>query len=229
MRRDTDPARSLELLRRRFRTEETAVQIGDRTVVILHPASPEELIDEEDFNRDERLPYWADLWPSSRVLGEHLASQTGSGRTLLELGCGAGLVSTCAAFAGFAVTATDYYEDALRFTRVNAWANAGVSVATRLVDWRDLPDDLGRYDIVAASDILYERTYGPLVARAIARSLAPEGEALVADPGRVALGPFLEAAHAAGLATGEPERHAFEAGAVTQTINLYRLRHARGA
>jgi predicted nicotinamide N-methyase len=225
--RDTDPQRTRELLERRFRIAETAMEIAGRRLTIAHPANPEELIDEEDFNRDERLPYWADLWPSSRILGEHLLAMEGAGRTLLELGCGAGLVTSCAAAAGFDVTATDYYDDALRFTRVNAWVNAGATIRTRMVDWRNFPQDLGRFDLVVASDILYERTYGALVARAIARSLAPTGEALLADPGRVALEPFLEAARGDGLVVAARDRHVFEEGKVRQTITLFHLRLTR--
>jgi hypothetical protein len=52
-----------ESLRRRFRAVQTAVDVGTRTLSILHPASAEDLIDERDFERDERLPYWAELWP----------------------------------------------------------------------------------------------------------------------------------------------------------------------
>ena len=53
-------------LSHRFRVVETTVAVRDRTVSILHPASAEDLIDEADFERDERLPYWAELWPCWR-------------------------------------------------------------------------------------------------------------------------------------------------------------------
>lgn len=211
-------------LRRRFRVEETKVELAGTTLVILHPANADDLIDEEDFARDDRLPYWADLWPSARVLGAEVLGMTGAGRTLLELGCGSGIVATCAAHAGFAVTATDYYEDALRFTTVNAYVNAGARVATRMIDWRDLPDDLGRYDVVVASDVLYERQYGALVAQAVARFLAPRGEAVVADPGRIAVEDFLTAARHAGLTSDARDRRPFHDGNVRQTITLHRLR-----
>ena len=52
-------------------------------------------------------------------------------RRCLELGCGAGLVTCAAARAGFDVTASDYYLDALRFTAVNAWRVAQRAVTTR--------------------------------------------------------------------------------------------------
>jgi predicted nicotinamide N-methyase len=173
----------------------SAVEAGGAKVVLRKPRSAESLIDEEDFAGDERLPYWADVWPSSRALAGVIRGEPGAGRSLLELGCGVGLVSVTALRAGFAVTATDYYGEALAVTQLNALRLAGdgdARLATRHVDWRALPDDLGPHDVVCAADVLYEREYAALVAAAVAATLAPDGVALVADPGRAALTPFRE-------------------------------------
>ena len=216
------------IILRRFRTRTTKLSIADRELTVLHPANAEELIDEVEFDRDERLPYWADIWPSSRILAARLLELRGEGMTLLELGCGSGLLASCAAIAGFEVTATDYYEDALLFTRVNVWENAHREITTRLVDWRDFPNDMGRFDVVIASDVLYERPYGELVARAIARSLRRGGTAIVADPGRLAVGDFLAEARAAGLVSIDPQRVPFVDGAIRQTVTLYQIEHGYG-
>jgi ETFB lysine methyltransferase len=213
-------------LERRFRVTETRIDVGARPFVIRHPASAEELISEEDFARDERLPYWADIWPSARVLAARVLEESGAGRSLIELGCGAGLVSAAAAVAGFDVTATDYYEDALRFARVNANRNAGRDVATRLLDWRDIPADIGVFDCVVASDVLYERTYGALVASVLARLVAPGGFALVADPGRVSRDDFLRSLDPLGLAVVDRDDVVYEEGAIRQTIALIRIERA---
>jgi len=215
-------------LERRFRLASTEVDLGRFALSIVHPESSEELIDEAEFERDERLPYWADLWPSARVLARHVAQMEARERTLLELGCGSGLVAAAAARAGFRVTATDYYEDSLAFTRVNVGAAASAAryaaLRTRLVDWRAFPDDLGQFDVVVASDVLYEHAYGPLVARAIARSLAPTGMAWLADPGRIAADAFVLEAKRLGLDAFTAERIPWTDGQVRQTIDLYLLR-----
>jgi ETFB lysine methyltransferase len=210
-------------LEHRFRTTRTTVTAGAHTIELVHPASPEDLIDESDFERDERLPYWADLWPSAVVLARRVAEMRGDGRALLEFGCGAGLVATAAALNGFDVTATDYYEDSLLFTRLNVGRNAGSEPALRLVDWRDLPADLGTFDVVVASDVLYEHTYGTLVAAAVARALRPTGLAILADPGRVAAGDFVDAARGRGLEVWTADRVRYKHGDATQTIDLYEL------
>lgn len=179
-----------------------AVEAGGAKVVLRKPRSAESLICEEDFAGDERLPYWADVWPSARALAGVLRSFDGAGRTMLELGCGVGLVSVTGLRAGFSVTATDYYPDAMEVTRLNALRLAGdgdARLQTRHMDWRALPPDLGQFDLVCASDVLYEPDYAELVSQVIATALQPSGIACIADPGRAGLAPFREQMRARGL------------------------------
>lgn len=220
---DNDLAAVEVSLRRRFRVVDTTVCVGDRMLSILHPASAEDLINERDFERDERLPYWAELWPSARILAEHVLSMPGDGRTFLELGCGSGLVTTCASLAGFRVVASDYYQDAVRFARVNAQRNGGRAPRGLLLDWRALPPKLPRFDVVAASDVLYERPYGALVARVLDATLRDGGQAIIADPGRVAREEFIRALGPLGLsATGRSDVQ-FREGQIRQTIRLLEI------
>ena len=212
-------------LRRRFRVVETIVPVAGRELSILHPESAEDLIDERDFERDERLPYWAELWPSSSVMGERVLALDGRGKSLIELGCGSGLLATCASLTGFDVVASDYYEDALRFARVNAVRNGAPSPRSLLLDWRHLPPNLATFDIVIASDVLYERSYGRIVASAIRALLRQNGMAIVADPGRVGREEFVRALGNAGL---EPVRRTdvpFASGQIRQTITLFEITH----
>ena len=210
-------------LERRFVTERTRITLTDRVFEVLHPRSAEDLIDEEDFARDERLPYWAEIWPSGVILAEGLSGLRGEGLRLLELGSGIGLVSIAAVLAGFEVLATDYYEDALRFTRVNVAHNTGIDPATRLVDWRSPPEELGIFDLVVASDVLYEQPYAELVADLLPRVMAPSGRALIADPGRVAAPHFRSACEARGLTVESMGKVPYSAGAIRQTIDVMHI------
>ena len=214
-------------LERRFVLENFPVAAFGRELELVSPRNAEELLNEEDFERDERLPYWADLWPSSYALADRMASDSsaeGGERTrLLELGCGLGLVTIAALSAGFDVLATDYYADALLFTRANAWRALGREPATRLVDWRDLPTDLGTFCRVVAADVLYEPRYAAIVAEVLARTLAPTGEALIADPGRTALPAFLRECEARGLVVASVESWRYAEAAVRQTIVVHQI------
>ena len=88
--------------------------------------------------QDERLPYWATLWDSALVLSDVLLADNliAPGESVLELGCGLGLVSSIACLKRARVTATDYQPDALKFARLNGLQIAGVAPRTMLIDWR---------------------------------------------------------------------------------------------
>jgi len=202
----------------------TDIVIAGREVHIHHPRNADDLIDEQAFADDERLPYWADVWPSARVLAERVATMPVDGRRFLELGCGAGLVSVAAAIAGFDVTATDYYDEALRFTALNVLVNTGALIDTRIGDWRRFPHDIGRFELVVASDVLYEQAHSGLIAGVLDRTLTARGTAMIADPGRVAAPRFVDECKERGMPAAILDRVPFEEGNIRQTIDLYEVR-----
>jgi predicted nicotinamide N-methyase len=209
-------------LKRRFRTVTRNVRVAERDVELLSPANADDLISEDDYVQDERLPYWADLWPSAQILANEVAIMRLAGQRVLELGCGLGIVALGAAMAGAEVTATDYYDDAILFASLNVADATGKEIATRMVNWVAMPDDLGKYDVVLASDVLYEHRYAEMVADAIAKTLVRGGEAIVADPGRIALEEFLEECSDRGLVS-EADPRPYVEGEIKQTITLHRL------
>ena len=207
-----------------FDMARTDVMVAGREVRIHHPRNADDLIDEQAFVDDERLPYWADLWPSARVLAERVATMPVDGRRFLELGCGTGLVSVAAAIAGFDVTATDYYDEALRFTALNVLVNTGALIDTRIGDWRRFPHDIGRFELVVASDVLYEQPHAGLIAGVLDRTLTARGSAVIADPGRIAAPQFVDECKERGMPTAILDRITFEEGNIRQTIDLYEVR-----
>src|SRR5690606_20499854 len=92
-------------LHRRFEIDVAEPDVAGRRLTLERPRDAEALISEADFDRDERLPYWADIWPSALILAEVTASEfaasPGERGRLLELGCGLGLVSIVALQAGW--------------------------------------------------------------------------------------------------------------------------------
>lgn len=138
------------------------------------------------------------LWPGARALARRVAAADLAGSSTIELGCGLALPSIVAASRGARALATDNHPHAGRFLGANAHHNA-VEVAWRELDWRAPPGDLGTFDRVIASDLLFSEALAPFVAGAIAATLAPSGEAWLVDPGRLALATFERAARERGL------------------------------
>jgi predicted nicotinamide N-methyase len=211
---------------------ESNVEVGDKTYRIVHPASAEALIDEEDFARDERLPYWAELWPSAIALSRYLAREDLAGKRAIELGCGVGLPTVAALASGARVLATDHYEAALDFTVHNARANLAREPEAALLDWQapytERPAErLGTFGLVFAADVLYEARNVPALADLVPALLAPGGEAVFADPRRDDAPVFLEMMEKRGFEY-TTESMGVEQDAKAVTVLLHRLRYRRG-
>jgi predicted nicotinamide N-methyase len=152
------------------------LRVGEVELALLRPEAPEALIDEDAFEQDEFLPYWAELWPAAIALAEALPDVRGL--RVVELGCGLGVTSLVAAARGADVVATDWAEDAIALLRENAARN-GLDVDAAVRDWREPWQE--RFDLAVAADVLYEqRNVEPVLTRL--RELAPV--ALVGLAGR---------------------------------------------
>ena len=168
--------------------------VGGRELRLLVPPDAEELLDEEAFEHEEFLPYWAELWPSGVALADALADRDVRGRRVLELGCGLALPGLTAALAGATVLATDWSPDAIGLLRVNAERN-GATLETAVSSWTDPRTELDAapWDLVLAADVLYERRNGDLLLELLPRLTRT---VLLADPGRPHLKGFLDRAGA---------------------------------
>ena len=161
------------------------IRVGRFDVEVSRPGAPEDLIDEDEYAVDERLPYWAELWPSARVLAAALVDERLRSLRVIELGCGVGLPAIVAALSGAEVTATDWYEAAIQATRTNAKCS-GTELRTCLLDWRNPPADLLAvpFDLVIAADVCYEARNADALATLLPQLVAKRGTFLMADPRR---------------------------------------------
>ena len=144
---------------------------------------------------EEYCPYFAAIWPAARGLAAHLASEQAkflSGKTVLELGCGLGLPSLVASKCGARrVVATDMHPDCEEFLRRNCERNDIPPVEFVMVDWRQQDLNLGKFDYVIASDVLYDRQHAPSLAAFVARHIMPDGHVIISDQGRPYLQDFV--------------------------------------
>lgn len=150
------------------------------------PADVDDVFDaivEEQYEKDRFLPYWAERWPSStHFLSFVMNAAVPSSTRICELGCGLGIVAAALANKGHTVIATDIALDGCRFARHNIAANGGTARVV-CADWRTMPFNKP-FDLIVASDILYEeRWIGPIL-DCIDTLLARNGEAFIADPCR---------------------------------------------
>lgn len=167
----------------RFNTREERFTHGTTAWSLVLPRSSEDLFDQGAFDADERLPYWADLWPSAKCLARWILDGNVPERDAIELGSGVALVSLALRAVGASVLATDYEPDALRFAEFNADSNGLGPLTTMVLDWRTPPAGL-RAPLVIAADVLYERRNADAIAGLLPRIVAAGGRALIADPGR---------------------------------------------
>ena len=164
------------------------ISLLDKRFVIQRVKNVDKLLDaisEEEFKKDERLPYWADIWPSAIALSEYVLEnqKVFKGKKILELGCGLGLVGITVTAIGGDVLFTDYDPHALRFTQTNFKRNFSRPASVQLLDWRN-PGHSESFDIILAADILYEKRWLGPVLNILDKKLTIHGIAYIADPDR---------------------------------------------
>ncbi len=188
----SDPALIRTDLASRYDIIDEEIKIGVCSFSMLRIRDTNALLEAlppSTFAVDERLPYWAELWPSSVELARHCLEECNlEGKTVLELGCGLGLAGIAAAAAGAHVTFTDYEPDALLFARYNALRNLPQTALQsrtefRLLDWRS-DEQLEPVDMIIGADIVYERRNFLPILKLIRRVVKHDGCALFTDPDR---------------------------------------------
>ncbi len=180
------------------------VRIDQHLFWIRRPADPDRVLDHPAthaaFARDEYMPYWCDLWPAARILAKVLMREEWpQGWTVLELGCGLGLPGIAALTKGLHVTFSDYDRTALRFAAENALLNGCAASSFELLpfDWRHPPNR--RFDLILASDLIYEERNVPVVVDVLKQMLDPKGVCLLTDQDRKPAGMLRTALMAAGF------------------------------
>lgn len=156
--------------------------------ISLHKAGPKSgLWRLAAMDRKFGTPYWAHCWGGGLALARYVLdhSEIVSGRSVLDLGAGSGLVGIAAAKAGArTVTCADTDTYAVAMSQLNAAIN-GVHVATVLGDLTaGAPPDV---EIVLVGDLFYERDLARRVTAFLDRCLGAGIDVLIGDPWRAFL------------------------------------------
>ncbi|QAZ66861.1 class I SAM-dependent methyltransferase [Solidesulfovibrio carbinolicus] len=202
--------------------------LAGREYVLRREADMESLwegLGQDGFGADERMPYWAELWPASLLLAAWLEARPEelAGRRCLDLGCGMGLSAMAGAAAGARVLGVDHQPAAVAHGLRNAREN-GLPAAFAVMDWRAPALAEGMFDLLWGSDILYEtRFYEPLTA--IFRScLAPGGRVVLAEPWREVSRGVWDRLAADGFAVARLHEESVAVASCRSTISLYEIR-----
>ncbi|MFZ5792259.1 MAG: class I SAM-dependent methyltransferase [Pseudomonadota bacterium] len=128
-------------------------------------------------------PYWAFAWPGGQALARTILDDPAivAGKRVLDFAAGSGLVAIAAAKAGAAhVEAAEIDGFAAAAIALNAALN-GVVVPVIL---DDVVGRAGRWDLVLAGDVCYERPMAERVTAWLRRLASAGTQVLIGDPGR---------------------------------------------
>ena len=193
-----------------YKTMNQPRQLGDKLYIMEAIRSLDEAIDQvcevltdeeqKDPFAEDLCPYFGILWPAGEALAIYLNENPSliNDKTILELGCGLGYPSLVATHLGAKVLATDFHPDVEEYFKRNCRHSNLVCDYLRL-NWREDKQDIGLFDIVMGSDVLYESKHASEVVKGLIRFLKPGGKILLSDPGRNYLQPFLEAMKSEGF------------------------------
>lgn len=177
----------IERIKNRYDVKNEVLTIGSENITIAMVKDIDKLLDEmlAETALMPSIPYWAELWESAIALSRYIWENANmQGETILELGCGLGLVGIVAAKKGAKVLLTDYEDDALLFARYNAMVNGCKNVEFRNVDWRRPNIGERKFKYILASDVIYERSSWKPVVDILKSHLLNSGEAIISEPNR---------------------------------------------
>ena len=207
----------------------TEMDFGGRSIRLVRPTEPDRLLDDPDVRdwnrRDDYMPYWAYLWPAAYLLAKAVIQEPWPEHTAdqpihaLEIGCGLGLAGLAALARGLRVEFSDYDPAPFQYVTRSATENGfdRTTYKTRLLDWRDLPDE--QFSVILGADVIYEARLVPLVADVLGKMLAPGGVGLIGSPYRVAAQGFPTAIAERGMiCRAEPATAQTEEGPIRGTI-----------
>ena len=152
-------------------------------------------------------PIFGVVWPAGIALAQEMSHFTFAGLKILEVGCGIGLSSLVLQRHGANITASDYHPLAEEFLRFNSDLNGLPPIKFHNAPWAGPNPQLGRFDLIVGSDLLYERGHPALLSAFLARHTESATRVILADPGRNRCGQFSSQMSAQGYSRTEQRFH----------------------
>lgn len=169
-----------------FFPKKSSISAGGYSLNFLCPENPDIVLNsitDKDYDKDQFLPYWAEYWPSAQIFLSFILQQSFKPETeVCELGCGLGILSTAFFIRKCKTFSVDISHQACMYSFQNIFLN-GYFPKIICSDWRQIGFKK-KFDLVAASDILYESRWIEPVLSCINSLLSDGGKAWIADPCR---------------------------------------------
>ena len=124
------------------------------------------------------------LWPAARVLALMMDSFDLTGKRILEIGAGLALASLVIHRRAGNMTVSDWHPLSESFLNENLKLNQLSPMTYQTGNWADSNPNLGCFDLIIGSDILYERQQPRQLAGFIHKHASPTAEIIIVDPDR---------------------------------------------
>lgn len=171
-------------------TKEELFYLPGKKIKLLVVKDIEALVTDPD--DEDRIPYWADIWPAGRVMADYIWDKIDfQGAEVLELGAGLGLPGIVAGLKGAKMTFSDYKDEAVEMIVYNARANGLQHIDTFTGDWRDFTLKK-KFEWILGSDILYNPRLNPYAEKILLANLKTDGQLLISHACRPATYEALE-------------------------------------
>ncbi|STQ89171.1 class I SAM-dependent methyltransferase [Iodobacter fluviatilis] len=129
-------------------------------------------------------PLFGLVWPSAQKLADLMQAYTLGERRILEIGCGLALASMVVHRRHGDITASDCHPLTETFLNANLQLNTLPALKYSTGNWDRANPELGQFDLIIGSDILYERNQPAALALFIDLHAAARAEVLIIDPNR---------------------------------------------
>lgn len=148
-------------------------------------------------------PLFGQVWPSAQKLADLMQDWNIGSQRVLELGCGLGLASLVAHRRGSDITASDCHPLTESFLQANLALNHLPAIKYRTGNWTTPNPELGLFDLIIGSDVLYEPAQAALVSNFIERHTPHTAQVLIIDPDRGNRSAFKRCMDSLGFALSE--------------------------
>jgi len=129
-------------------------------------------------------PLFGHLWPSARVLALYMHTFDLVGKRILEIGAGLALASLVVHRRAGDMTVSDWHPLSQAFLNENLELNKLGPLEYQSGNWETTNPQLGRFDLIIGSDVLYERQQPMQLATFIDLHATASAQIIIVDPDR---------------------------------------------